>query len=285
MSKNVSEIGEGTHWPNSSTGLIEYLSAQPLYDLCRDQILHACQLIDQCCLRIHTGALDGALDTMCIKVTQHEETISEDAMSAPPEYLAGSVRQYGQCDVATDDQAHAAYIMACAVKALEVLNCWMRDVEQSALPKGIPMPDWPWDFYCEYVERQVNEDDRIDALELYVVHLEPITILPALRRDELRPLALSAIREATRRKGGLYSGQDRNKEMSDRDVALVKKARALLRNGTPQRSVTTAVHRWFEQQVAKPPKQRPKWIALEIDKALSRKRVEAILKQHNVLFT
>ncbi|WP_433786730.1 hypothetical protein [Pseudomonas frederiksbergensis] len=279
---NVSEIGEGIQWPNSTTGLIEYLSAQPLYPLCREQILHACQLIDQCCLRIHLDGIDGALNSMCIKVTQHEETISENAMSAPPEYLARSVRQYGQCDFATDDQAYAAYIMACAVKALEVLNYWMCDVEQSALPKGIPLPDWPWDFYCEYVERQVNEDDRIDALDLYVVHLEPITVLPALRHDELRPLAISAIREATRRKGGLYSRKDRVKEMSERDSALVKKARALMRNGTSRRDVTTAVHRWLEQQVAKPPKQRPKWIALEIDKALSRKRVEAILKQHNV---
>lgn len=279
---NVSEIDEGIQWPNSTAGLIEYLSAQPLYFLCREQILHACQLIDRCCLRIHLNGIDVALNSMCIKVTQHEETISENAMSAPPEYLARSVRQYGQCDFVTDDQAFAVYIMACAVKALEVLNDWMCDVEQSALPKGIPMPDLPWDVYCEYVERQVNENDRIDALDLYVIHLEPITVLPALRRDELRPLALNAIREATRRKGGLLSGKDRVNEMSERDSALVEKARALMLDGTSRRNVTTEVHRWFKQQVAKPRKQRPDWIALETDKALSRKRVEAILKLHNV---
>lgn len=282
MPMNVSEIGEGIQWPNSTAGLIEYLSAQPLYSLCREQILHACQLIDRCRLRLHLAGIDDALNSMCIKVTQHEETISENAMSAPPEYLARSVRQYGQCDFVTDDQAYAVYIMACAVKALEVLNDWMYDIEQTALPQGIPMPDWPWDFYCEYVERQVNEDDRIDALDLYVIHLEPITILPALRRDELRPLALSAIREATRRKAGILSGKDRVDEVSERDAALVEKARALKLEGMSRRYVTTEVHRWFTQQVAKPREQRPTWIALETDKALSRKRVEAILKQHKV---
>jgi hypothetical protein len=282
---NASEIGEGIQWPSSTAGLIEYLSSQPLYSLCREQILHACQLIDRCGLRLHLAGIDDAINFLCIKVTQHEETISETAMSAPPGYLARSVRQYGQCDRLTDDQAYAAYIMACAVKALEVLSDWMRDVEQSALPKGIPIPELQWDVYCAHVERQVNEDDRIDALDLYVIHLEPITVLPALRSDELRPLAVSAIREATRRKGGLISGKDRVNEMSERDSALIEKARALMLDGTSRRNVTTEVHRWLTQQIAKPHEQRPAWITFETDKALSRKRVEAILKQHNVLFT
>lgn len=282
MLMNASAIGDSIQWPNSTAGLIEYLSAQPLYPLCREQILNACQLIDRCHLRLHQAGIDDALTSMCIKVTQHEETISENAMSAPPEYLARAVRQYGRCDLVTDDQAYAVYIMACAVKALEVLNDWMRDVERCALPKGISMSDLSRDVYCEYIESQVNEADRIDALELYVIYLEPITVLPALRRDELRPLALSAIREATRRKAGIISGKDRVDEVSERDVALVEKARALKLEGMSRRYVTTEVHRWFKQQVAKPYKQRPAWISQETDKALSRKRVEAILKQHRV---
>ncbi|WP_025109229.1 hypothetical protein [Pseudomonas sp. H1h] len=282
MPVNASEIGESIQWPSSTADLVEYLSAQPLYPLCREQILHACQLIDRCRLRLHQAGLGDALNSMCIKVTQHEETISENAMSAPPEFLASAVRQHGRRDFVADDQAYAVYIMACAVKALEVMNDWMCDVEQTALPKGVPMPDWSWEFYCEYVERQVNEDDRIDALDLYAIHLEPITILPALRRDELRPLALSAIREATRRKAGILSGKDRADEVSERDAALVEKARALKLEGMSRRYVTTEVHRWFIQQVAKARGQRPKWIALETDNALSRKRVEAILKQHKV---
>lgn len=277
------ELNQGDQRPTPSASLIEYLSVQPLYGLCREQILHACELIDQCCLRIQTDDINSDLNTLCIKTTLHEETISQYAMTGTSAYLADSVRNYGKCDSATDSQAHAAYIMACAVKALEVMNCWMRDTEQNALPEGWPMPDWPRAFYSEFVERQVNEHDRIDALELYVVHLEPITTLPTLQRDELRPLALSAIREATRRKGGILSGQDRNKEMSDRDTALVNKARALRRNGMPRTAVTSAVHRWLEQQVVKPSKQRPKWITPEAEKALTRRRVETILKQHNVL--
>lgn len=282
MPMNACEIGESIQWPSSTGDLIEYLSAQPLYSLCREQIVHACQLIDRCRLRLHQPGLGDALNSVCIKVTQYEEIISENAMSAPPEFLANAIRQHGRCDFVTDDQAYAVYIMACAVKALEVLNDWMCDVEQTALPKGIPMPDWSWDFYCEYVERQVNEDDRIDALDLYVIHLEPITILPALRRDDLRHLALSAIREATQRKGGLLSGKDRVNEISERDSALVEKARVLMFEGTSRRHVTTEVHRWLQQQVAMPRKQRPAWMALETDKALSRKRVEAIIKQHKV---
>jgi len=282
MPVNASEIGESIQWPSSTADLVEYLSAQPLYPFCHKQIMHACQLIDRCRSRLLLAGLGDDLNSMCISVTQREEAISQNAMYAPPEYLARAVRQYGRCDLVSDDQAYAMYIMACAVKALEVLNDWMRDAEQSALPSGIPMPDWPWDFYCEYIESQVNEDDRIDALDLYVTHLEPITILPALCRDELRPLALSAIREATRRKAGIISGKDRVDEVSERDVALVEKARALKLEGMSRRYVTTEVHRWFKQQVAKPYKQRPAWISQETDKALSRKRVEAILKQHRV---
>ncbi|MCK9801477.1 hypothetical protein M1B34_28365 [Pseudomonas sp. MAFF 302030] len=280
----INELAQGPQI-QPSTGLIEYLSAQPLYALCSDQILHACELIDRCCLRIQTDDINSDLNTLCIKVTQLEETISQYAMTGPYERLADLVRQFSDCYLATDDQTHAAYIMACAVKALEVMSYWMRDAEQDALPKGLEMTSWPWDLYSDFLERQVNEHDRIEALELYVVYLKPIVVLASLKHDELRPLAASAIREATRRKGGVHSGHDRNQEMSARDAALVEKARTLLRNGMPRRFVTTAVHRWLEQQVAKPPKDRLKWIALETDKALTRKRVEAILKHHQVLLT
>ncbi|MGE8452674.1 MAG: hypothetical protein ACN6OP_19045 [Pseudomonadales bacterium] len=93
-----------------SAGLIEYLSAQPLYALCSDQILHTCQLIDRCCLRIQTDDINSELNTLCVKVSQLEEAISQYAMTGPPQHLADFVRQYSGCHFATDDQAHAAYI-------------------------------------------------------------------------------------------------------------------------------------------------------------------------------
>jgi hypothetical protein len=50
-----------------------------------------------------------------------------------------------------------------------------------------------------------------------------------------------------------------------------------------RRDITSKVHSWLKQEVAKPPAQRPEWIALETEKALSRKSVEAILKRNFVV--
>lgn len=269
--------------PKPTASLIRYLSAQPLYSLCDEQIIDACNLIDKCCLRIQTDDFDSDLDTLCIRTTKHEEQIFQYASTDASSRVAHWVRHFTGCDSATDNQAHAAYVMACAAKALEVLSEWMRSAEQDAFPPACKVPDWPWDFYCEYVSSQASPDDRINAFDLYTLFLEPITNLASLRNDELTPTVAEAIKAATRRKGGVLSGKDRKIEMSQRDKAIVNYALGLLKNGMSRRYVTTTVHRWFEREVTKPESERPDWATLEMSKPLTRKRIEAILKQHNLL--
>ncbi|MDI2593119.1 hypothetical protein POF45_17030 [Pseudomonas sp. 681] len=279
----VIPIQESYERPKPSAGLIEFLATQPLYALCREQVMDVCHLIDQCCLRIQTDDINSDLNTLCIQTTRHEEAIFQYASTDTSARLADWVRQYGACPSATVDQAHAAYIMACAVKALEVLSDWMRVAEQDAWSHTTEIPDWPWDLYCEFVEMQVKSDERIEALEQYVMYLEPIASLPSLQDDELLPFAVKTIKNAVRRKGGVLSGKDRNEEISDRDAAIVNHARSLLRKGMSHRNVTTATHRWLEREIAKPIKQRPEWIPLEAEKALTRKQVSSILKRYWVV--
>jgi hypothetical protein len=279
----VIHIQESCERPKPSASLIEFLAAQPLYELCREQIMNVCYLIDQCCLRVQTDDINSDLNTLCIQTTRHEEAIFQYASTDASARLADWVRQFGTCPSATDDQAHAAYIMACAVKALEVLSDWMRAAEQNAWSHTTEKPDWPWDLYCEFVEMQVNPDERIEALEQYVMYLEPIASLPSLQDDELLPFAIKTIKNAVRRKGGVLSGKDRNEEISDRDAAIVNQARSLLTKGMSHRNVTTAVHCWLERVVAKPTTQRPDWIPLETEKALTRKQVNSILKRYWVV--
>ncbi|WP_256580761.1 hypothetical protein [Pseudomonas sp. QTF5] len=267
-----------------TAGLIKYLSAQPLYEFCHEQLADVCYLIDQCCLRIQTGGIDSDLSSMCIKTTMHEETIFQYASTDNRARLAHWVRQYSNCYSASEHEAHAAYIMACAVKALGTLADWMRAADQEAWSHtSEPPTDWPWDLYCQFVEMQVDPDERIQALDQYVLHLEPITSLPCLINDELTPVADRAIKNAIRSKGGIISGMERGMDISARDAAIVKQGRYYLAKGMPERNVKTAVHAWLEREVAKPPKQRPEWIALETEKALTRKSVETILKRNFVL--
>ncbi|ROL71023.1 hypothetical protein BK634_07710 [Pseudomonas chlororaphis] len=267
-----------------SSGLISYLSAQPLYGLCREQITAVCHLIDQCCQRIQAGGIDRDLNSMCIKTTMHEETIFQYASTDSRARLAHWVRQYSTCFTATDREAHAAYIMACAVKALGVMNEWMRSVDKRAWPHISKVPtDWPWDFYCQFMEMYVNTDERTEALDEYAFHLEPITSLPCLIDDELTPLAERAINSAIRSKGGIISAMERSQEVNARDDAIVKQADHYSAMGMPIKNVTTAVHAWLKREVTKPPKQRPEWVTPEMGKALTRKSVEAILKRNFVL--
>lgn len=267
-----------------TSGLIAYLSAQPVYGLCREQLADVCYLIDQCCLRIQTGDIDSDLSSMCIKATVHEETIFQYASTDHRARLAHWVRQYTNCYSASEREAHAAYIMACAVKALGILADWMRAADQQAwLYVAEPPTDWPWDFYCQFVEMQIDPGERTQALDQYVLHLEPITSLPCLINDELTPIADRAIKNAIRKKGGVISGIERTKDISARDEAIVNQARHYLASGMPERNVKTAVHAWLEREVAKSPNQRPKWITLETEKALTRKSVETILIRNLVL--
>ncbi len=113
-------------------GLIHYLSGQPLYEYCNEQLADVFGLIDQCCVRIQTGDIDSDLSSMCIQTTMHEETIFQYASTDNRARLAHWVRQYSKCHSASEREAHAAYIMACAVKALGALVDWMRDTDKAA---------------------------------------------------------------------------------------------------------------------------------------------------------
>lgn len=267
-----------------AVGLIENLSAHPLYDLCREQLADVCYLIDQCYLRLQTRGIDSDLSSMCIKTIMHEETIFQYASTDKRARLAHWVRQYSSCYSASEREAHAAYIMACAVKALGSLTDWMRNTDQQAWSHTSEKPThWPWDLYCQFVEMRVIPDERAQALDQYVLYLEPIISLPCLVDDELTPISSQAIKDAIRRKGGIISGKERSEDISARDAAIVNQGRHYMAKGMPTRNVSTAVHAWLEREVAKPHKQRPRWIAIESEKALTRKSVHTILQRHRVL--
>lgn len=267
-----------------TAGLTQYLSGQPLYEYCNEQLADVCELIDQCCVRIQTADINGDLSSMCIQTTIHEEAIFQYASTDNRARLAHWVRQYSKCHSASDREAHAAYVMACAVKALGALADWMRATDQEAWSHvAEPPTDWPWDLYRQFVEMQVDPNGRIQALDEYVLYLEPITSLPCLISDELAPIADRAIKNAIRSKGGIISGMERNQNISARDTAIIKQGRHYLASGMPTRNIATAVHAWLKREVAKPPKQRAEWIPLETEKALTRKSVEGILKRSFVL--
>jgi len=249
-----------------TAGLIQYLSGQPLYEFCNEQLADVFELINQCCVRIQTDDIDGDLSSMCIQTTMHEETIFQYASTDNRARLAHWVRQYSKCHSASEREAHAAYIMACAVKALGALVDWMRDADKAAWSHvAEPPTDWPWDLYCQFVEMQVDPNERIQALDQYVLYLEPITSLPCLINDELLPIADRAIKNAIRSKGGIISGMERNKDIVARDTAIIHQGRHYLASGMPERNIATAVHSWLKREVAKPPKQRLGWITLETD--------------------
>lgn len=273
-----------------SSGLLKSLSVQPLYDLCREQVADTCHLIDQCWLRIHREDINKDLadmkdlGSMCIQTMIHEESIFQYASTDTRARLAHWVRMYSGYYSVSERDAHAGYIMACAVKALETLVNWMQTADQNAW-SHVPEPpaDLQRDLYCELVEMQVDPDERIQTLDDYALYLKPITSLPCLIDDELRPIAERAIKNAIRKKGGVISGMERNEEISVRDAAIVKQGLHYRAAGMSKRNVATKVHAWLQGEVAKPPKQRPEWIALETEKVLTRKRVEAILKRYFVL--
>lgn len=264
--------------------LIQYFSGQPLYKFCTEQLADACELINQCCARIQTDDIDSELSRMCIGTTMHEEVIFQYASTDNRPRLAHWVRQYSMCHSASEREAHAAYIMACAVKALEALDDWMRASDQAAWSHvAEPPTDWPWDLYCQFVEMQINPHERTVVLDEFVLHLEPITTLPCLIGDELRPIAESAIKNAIRCKGGIISGIERSKDVSARDAAIVRQGRHYFLSGKAERHIASAVHAWLKREVVKPPKHRAEWVTPETEKALSRKSVEAILKRSFVL--
>lgn len=263
--------------------LIEYLSTQPLYALCDEQIRDACHLIDQCVFRIQANGVASYLNSLFIETVRSEESILRCATTPPRSLLADGIRNLTRCQSASDEEAYGAYAMACALKAIESLSDWMQASEQQAVSMNWRILALPWEGFCQEIASEIKPDERIDALENYVAHLEVVTSLISLYDDEITDLASAAIKTATRQKGGVFSGIDRKDEMNERDAVIVKQALSLLGNGMSRRAVTTAVHRWLEREVAKLGNERPDWLPLETTKALTRKRVEAILKQQKVL--
>lgn len=266
-----------------TAGLIRYFSERPLYKFCTEQLADAFDLIDQCCVRVQAGDIDSDLSRMCIQTTRHEEVIFQYASTDDKARLAHWVRQYSKCHSVSDREAHAGYVLACAVKALEALDDWMRKTDQEAWSHVDPPSDWPWELYCQFVESQIDPHERTCALDQFVLHLEPITTLPCLIDDELRPAAEQAIKNAILSKGGINSGIERSKDVSDRDAAIVRQGRHYFLNGMGDRHIASAVHAWLKREVAKPPEQRADWVTPETEKALSRKRVEAILERNFIL--
>ncbi|MQT24700.1 hypothetical protein GHN41_00980 [Pseudomonas helleri] len=125
--------------------------------------------------------------------------------------------------------------------------------------------------------------ERIEALDNYVAHIEVITSLLSVYDNDITELASAAMKNATKRKGGILSGMDRKEEISVRDAAILHQARHLLDKGLHRRNLTTKVHRWLENQVSLPSQQRPDWLPPEVDKALTRRQVDAILNRHGVV--
>lgn len=267
-----------------TASLIEYFSDRPLYRLCIEQLADAFELINQSSARLQNGHISSDISRLCIQTTKHEEVIYQYASTSNRARLAHWVRQYSKCHTASDREAHAAYVMACAVKALEALDDWMRDTDRAAWSHvGEPPPDWPWDLYCQFVEMQIDHNERAHALDQFVLHLDPIKALPCLIDDELRAIAERTIKSAIRVKGGILSGIERSKDVSARDAAIVRQGRHYLLSGKADRDITSAVLSWLKREVAKPSTQRAEWVTPETEKALSRKSVEAILKRNFVL--
>ncbi|MBV7555576.1 hypothetical protein KW841_24820 [Pseudomonas sp. PDM28] len=262
--------------------LIEHLSNQSLYVHCGEQILDACRLLDQCAFRIQANE-SSYLNSLCLEAVRQEESIFQYADTPRSSRLADWIRHFTCCESASDEEAYAAYAMACAVKAIESLSDWMQASEQDVVSKNWRILELPWEEFCQAVSTEINPDGRVVALESYVAHLEVVTSLISLYDNDITELASAAIKTAIRRKGGILSGKDRNEEMSARDTAIVKQANNLRGEGLPRRNLATHVHRWLEDQIALPPKQRPTWLPSEIDRALTRRQVDAILSKHDLL--
>lgn len=263
--------------------LIEYLSVLPLYAHCAEQIQNACRLFDQCVFRVQASREADDLKILFIEAVRNEESIFQFATTPPLTRLADAIRHFTCCESASDDEAYAAYAMACAIKAIESLNDWMQATAEDAVSANWNILELPWEAYEKAVVAEASPYKRIEALDDYVAHLEVITSLISIYDNDITELASAAMKAATKRKGGILSGMDRNEDISVRDAAIVKQALDLINKGLPRRNVATGVHRWLENQVALPSSQRPNWLPPEVYKALSRRQVDAILDRYEVV--
>lgn len=263
--------------------LIEYLSVLPLYAHCGEQIQDACRILDQCTSRLVASNATDDLKLLCIETIRNEESIFQFASTPPVTRLADGIRNFTCCESASDEEAYAAYAIACAIRAIESLNDWMQTTAEDAVSTNWKILELPWEEFETAVVAGVSPSERIEALDNYVAHLEVITSLLSVYDNDITELATAAMKSATKRKGGILSGMDRKEEISVRDAAIVQHARDLRDKGLPRRNVATQVHRWLENQVALPSQQRPNWLPPEVEKALTRRQVDAILDRYEVV--
>lgn len=263
--------------------LIEYLSVLPLYALCAEQIQDACRILDECTSRLVASDATDDLKLLCIEAIRNEESIFQFATTPPVTRLADGIRHFTCCESASDEETYAAYAIACAIKAIESLNDWMQATAEDAVSTNWKILELPWEDFETAVVTEVCPYERTEALDSYVAHLEVITFLLSVYDNDITELASAAMKSATKRKGGILSGMDRKEEISVRDAAILHQARHLLDKGLHRRNLTTRVHRWLENQVSLPSQQRPDWLPPEVDKALTRRQVDAILNRHGVV--
>jgi hypothetical protein len=263
--------------------LIDYLSVLPLYSFCGEQIQDACRIVDQCTSRLVVNGATNDLKLLCLEAIRNEESIFQLASTPPVTHLADGIRHFTCCESASDEEAYAAYAIVCAIKAIESLNDWMQATSEDAVSTNWKILELPWEDFETAVMAEVNPYERIEALDSYVAHLEVITSLLSVYDNDITELASAAMKSATKRKGGILSGIDRKEEISVRDAAIVQHARGLQDKGLPRRNVATKVHLWLENQVALPSQQRPNWLPPDVEKALTRRQVDAILDRYEVV--
>ena len=263
--------------------LIEYLSVLPLYAFCAEQIQDACRILDECTSQLVVSDATDDLKLLCIEAIRNEESIFQFATTPPVTRLADGIRNFTCCESASDEEAYAAYAIACAIKAIESLNDWMQATAEDAVSTNWKILELPWEDFETAVVTEVSPYERIEALDSYVAHFEVITSLLSVYDNDISELASAAMKSATKRKGGILSGMDRKEEISVRDAAILHQARHLLDKGLHRRNLTTKVHRWLENQVSLPSHRKPDWLPKEVDKALTRRQVDAILNRHGVV--
>jgi len=189
--------------------LIEYLSVLPLYAFCAEQIQDACRILDECTSQLVVNDATDDLKLLCIEAIRNEESIFQIATTPPVTRLADGIRHFTCCESASDEEAYAAYAIACAIKAIESLNDWMQTTAEDAVSSNWKILELPWEDFETAVVTEVSPYERIEALDSYVAHLEVITSLLSVYDNDITELASAAMKSATKRKGGILSGMDR----------------------------------------------------------------------------
>jgi len=264
-----------------AASLMSYFHALPLFELCDELVRDACGLVKQAFLLMQADPV-ADVQTLCANTLRYEDSIFQYASTDSRCSIAKWVLHYSPEVDATDSQATYAYILAVSIRALGVIREWIHETVEKAISLKPTILSAPWEAFCSEVELHARPDDRIRALEDFVLCLEPITMMSTVEDADTVPMARSAIRSALRKKGGLLSGEDRREELTARDQALIAHALGLINRGLARRNVPTRVHDWLVRQVSLPAHSRPKWLPVDVDKALTRRQIASILRKHDI---